>query len=163
MLSTTLEKALNEQIKNEFYSAYLYLAMSAYCENLNLNGFAHWLRLQSKEEASHALKIFNHINDRGGRVILESIEQPPSNFDSPLNMFKRVLEHEKNVTAQINKLYEMATKENDYPAQVMLQWFITEQVEEEKSASEIVHQLELIGDQATALLMLDRHLASRSE
>jgi ferritin len=161
MLSKTLEGALNDQIKNELYSAYLYLSMAAYCDSINLSGFARWLRLQYEEEVSHAMKFFDHINDRGGRVILQAIDQPPSDFKSPLQVFENVLEHERKVTGMINKLYELAFKENDYPAQVMLQWFIEEQVEEEKTAGEIIEQLKLIGEQGSALLMLDRQLSSR--
>lgn len=161
MLKNNIEDALNEQIKNELYSSYLYLSMSAHCESINLSGFAYWLRLQYEEEVSHAMKIFEHINDRGGRVILQAIDQPPSDFRSPLHIFENVLEHERQVTEMINKLYELALNESDYPAQVMLQWFISEQVEEEKMAGEIVEQLKLIGDQGTALLMLDKRLGSR--
>lgn len=161
MLKNNIEDALNEQIKNELYSSYLYLSMSAHFESINLSGFANWLRLQYEEEVSHAMKIFKHINDRGGRVILQAIDQPPSDFQSPLHIFENVLEHERQITELINKLYELALNESDYPAQVMLQWFISEQVEEEKMAVEIVEQLKLIGDQGTALLMLDKRLGSR--
>lgn len=161
MLSKTLEGVLNDQIKNELYSAYLYLSMAAYCESINLGGFAHWLRLQYEEEVSHAMKFFDHINNRGGRVVLQAIDQPPSDFKSPLQLFENVLEHELKVTGMINKLYEIAQKEKDYPAQIMLQWFIEEQVEEEKTASEIVEQLKLIGDRGPALLILNHQLGSR--
>lgn len=161
MLSKTLQDALNEQIKNELYSAYVYLSMSAHFEAVNLRGFAHWMRLQSQEEVEHAMRIFDFVNDRGGRVVLEALDRPPSQFKSPLDIFQKALEHERKVTGMIHRLYELAVKEADYPAQVMLQWFISEQVEEEKSAAEIVEQLKLIGDQGAGLLILDRHLGER--
>lgn len=162
MLNETVEKAINEQIKNEFYSAYLYLSMSAYCERINLGGFANWMRLQYEEETAHALRLFDFLNDREGNVKLLTIQQPPSEFSSPLEIFREVLAHEKKVTAMIHELYALSVKENDYPTQVEMQWFITEQVEEEKSASEIVEQLKMVGDDNTALLMLDRQLAART-
>jgi len=161
MLSEAIQDALNAQIKSEIYSSYLYLSMSAYCEFINLQGFAHWMKVQSQEEYGHALKLFEYINDRNGHVLLQAIEQPPADFATPLTIFQQVLEHEQEVTAKINKLYELAIKENDYPTQVMLQWFINEQVEEEKNASQIIEQLKMIGDHPAGLIMLDRHLASR--
>ncbi|MCD6156277.1 MAG: ferritin [Candidatus Atribacteria bacterium] len=161
MLSKKLEDALNEQIKNELYSAYLYLAMAAQCEAQNLNGFAHWLKVQAKEEISHGMKIYDFVNDRGGRVILKAIEQPPVEFGTPLDMFKKVLEHEQKVTSMINQLYQLAKEENDYPAQVMLQWFINEQVEEEKNASYILGILNYTEGKGQGLLMLDRELGKR--
>jgi ferritin len=161
MLSKALQDAFNEQIKNELYSAYLYLSMSAYFERVNMPGFAHWMRVQSQEEVSHAMKFFKHVNDRGSYVVLKAIDQPPAEFKSPLDIFQQALEHEQKVTAMINHLYDMAVKENDYPAQVELQWFVTEQVEEEKSASDIVEQLKMIGEHSPSLIMLDRQLGAR--
>ncbi|MDI3530628.1 MAG: ferritin [Candidatus Atribacteria bacterium] len=161
MLSKKLEEALNEQIKNELYSAYLYLAMAAQCEAQNLNGFAHWLKVQAKEEIGHGMKLYDFVNDRGGRVILKAIEQPPVEFGTPLDMFKKVLEHEQKVTSMINQLYELAKQENDYPAQVMLQWFIDEQVEEEKNASYILALLNYTEGKGQGLIMLDRELGKR--
>lgn len=161
MLSKALQEAINEQLKNELYSGYLYLSMSAYCEAINLPGFAHWMRLQSQEEVSHAMKFFDYLNDRDSHVVLQAIDQPPTDFKSPLDIFQRALEHEQKVTAMIHQLYELAVKENDYPTQVELQWFITEQVEEEKTASDIVEQLKMVGDHTPGLLMLDRQLAAR--
>lgn len=163
MIKKIVEEAVNEQIKNELYSAYLYLSMSAYCESINMTGSAHWLRLQYEEELSHAVRLFDYLHDRGGRVVLQAIDQPPKDFKSLADVFENVLAHEQKVTAMINKLYELAVKENDYPTQVELQWFITEQVEEEKSASEIVENLKIIGEQGTALLMLDKHLGKRGK
>jgi ferritin len=161
MLSKVVEDAINEQIKNELYSAYLYLAMSAHFEAANLPGSAHWMRLQSQEEVEHAMKFFDYVNERGGRVVLQAIDQPPVEFKLPLDIFQQALEHEQKVTGMINNLYALAVKENDYPTQVMLQWFIEEQVEEEKSAGDVVEQLRMIGDHTQGLFMLDRQLGAR--
>ena len=161
MLSKAMQDAINQQINAEISSAYLYLSMSAYCAAANRPGAAHWMRVQWQEELSHALKLFEHVNDRGGRAVLKAIPQPPTAFKSLLDMFQQVLDHEKEVSAMIHRLYEAAVKEKDYPAQIMLQWFITEQVEEEKAAGEIIDQLKMIGDQGAAVIMLDRHLAMR--
>lgn len=162
MLTNAVQEAINDQIKSELHSAYVYLAMTAYCEALNLHGFAHWMRLQSREEVSHAMKLFDYVNDRGGRVSLQAIAAPPLDFKSPLEMVQEVLQHERKVTAMINTLYEVALKEHDYATQVHLQWFLTEQVEEEKNASEIVERLKMAGTQPAALLLLDRELGARS-
>lgn len=162
MLNKTMQDAINEQVKKEFASAYLYLAMAAHCEAVNLPGFAHWLRAQNQEENGHAMKLFDYVLDRGGRVTLQAIDQPPSKFKSPLDVFEQALEHERKVTDAIHKLYAMAVKENDYGTQTMLQWFISEQVEEEKQATQIVEQLKLAGDEGSALLLLDRQLAARA-
>ncbi len=161
MLSKTMQDAINEQIKNELYSAYLYLSMSAHFDEKNLPGFAKWLRVQFEEEQGHALKFYDYIIERGGRVALQAIPQPPSEWASDLAAFQQVLQHEQHVTALIHKLYETALAEKDYAAQFMLQWFINEQVEEEKNASEIVAQLELIEARGTAVLMLDHRLGKR--
>lgn len=161
MLSKSMLKALNEQINHELYSSYLYLSMSAHFQEANLPGFAHWMALQSKEEYEHAMKIFRYITERNGRVVLDAIDRPPTEFKKPLEVLKQVLEHEKKVSGLINRLYEMAVKEKDYPTQVMLQWFITEQVEEEKTAGDIIEQLKMVGDMPAGLIMLDRQLGSR--
>jgi ferritin len=161
MLNKTIQDALNEQIKNEIYSGYLYLAMAAYSESVNLGGFAHWMRAQAQEEMGHAMKMFSYINERGGRVLLQAIAQPPAEFESPLDVFHKTLEHEQHVTKLIHDLYALSLRENDYATQMFLQWFITEQVEEEKNATEIVNLLERIGGQAQGLVMLDRQLAQR--
>lgn len=162
MLSATLTDAVNDQIAFELSSAYVYLGMSAYCEQRNLPGFAKWLRLQWQEEIEHGMKLYDMVVDRGGKVVLQSIDKPPVKYASVLDLFKQVLAHEKKVTAAINKLYALATKENDYATQVSLQWFISEQVEEEKNAGDIVAALELIGDTGTALYMLDKQMGSRA-
>ena len=161
MLSKTLEEAINDQIKNELYSAYLYLSMSAYLEANNMPGSARWMRLQSQEETSHAMKLFDYMYDRGNRVVLQAIDQPPSEFASALDIFEKALGHEQKVTGMINRIYELAVKENDYPTQVELQWFITEQVEEEKSAGDIVEQLKIVGEHGPSMIMLDRALGAR--
>lgn len=161
MLNKTIQDAMNEQIKNELYSAYLYLSMSAYCESINLPGFAHWMRMQEQEEKMHAMKFYDYIHERGGRVVLQAIDQPPAEFQSPLDILEKTLEHEQKVTAMINDLYALAVQEKDYASQIFLQWFVTEQVEEEDSVSQIIETLEMIGDNRHALLMLDRELSAR--
>ena len=161
MIGKKIQDAMNEQIKNELYSAYLYLSMAAYCESINLPGCAHWMRMQEQEERLHAFKFFDFIHERGGRVTLRAIDQPPSEFESLLGVFEKTLEHEQKVTAMINDLYALAIQEKDYASQIFLQWFITEQVEEEDSASQIVETLKMIGDKGHALLMLDRELGGR--
>jgi ferritin len=163
MFSKKLNEAINEQIKAELYSGYLYLSMSAYFEGENLSGFAHWMRRQAGEEQEHALKFFDFVNERGGRVQLKSIDQPPAEFNGPTAVFEMTLEHEKKVTGLINKLYELALSEKDYPAQVMLQWFIKEQVEEEVTATKLVETLKMVGQKGQALVMMDRQLARRGE
>jgi ferritin len=163
MLSKKLQDAINEQIKNELYSGYLYLAMSAYFEASNLPGFARWMRLQAAEEQEHALKFFDYVHDRGSRVTLKAMDQPPMDWDSPLAVFEDTLQHERKVTGLINKLYELALEGNDYPAQAMLQWFIEEQVEEEKNAEQIVATLKMVGEKGQALVMMDRALGQRGK
>jgi ferritin len=163
MLNTTVQNAINEQIKNELYSAYLYLAMSAHFEAANLPGIAKWMRFQSNEEVEHAMKFFDYVNDRGGRVTLKAIDQPQSEWSSALVAFEQVLEHEQKVTSMIHSLYALASKENDYPTQVLMHWYIDEQVEEEKNATLIVEQMRMIGDHPGALLMLDHRLGKREE
>jgi ferritin len=162
MISKTVQDAINEQIKHELYSAYFYLGMSAYAEAENWSGAAAWLRAQAAEEQSHAMKLFDFVNDRGGRVTLQAIAQPPQEYTSLLDVFEQVLAHERKVTALIHRLYETALSEKDYAAQSMLRWFIDEQVEEEKNATQIVDALKLVGTQGTALFMVDRQLGARS-
>lgn len=163
MLTDRMRDAINDQINAEFYSAYLYLSMAAHCEALNLPGFSHWMRLQAKEEVGHAGKFLEYLADRGARVSLKAIGQPPGEFASPYAMFEQALEHERHISARINSLYKMALEDNDYATQNELQWFIKEQVEEEKNAGQIVEQLKMVGTQGTALVLIDRHLASRSD
>jgi ferritin len=161
MISEKVQNAINEQIKNELYSAYLYLAMSAYFESQTLPGLAHWMRKQAAEEQEHALKFFDFVNERGGRVELRAIDQPPLEFDGPLAVFEATLEHERKVTGMIHDLYALSLQEKDYATQVMLQWFIDEQVEEEAHATEIVEHVRMLGQKGQALLMLDARLGAR--
>jgi ferritin len=158
-----MQNAINEQINKELYSSYLYLSMAAYFDNTNLPGFAKWLYVQADEERGHGMKLFEHLLERGGKVELKPIAGPETSWSTSLAVFKQVQEHEAGVTASINALYEQALKEKDYPFQIVLQWFITEQVEEEKNAAEIVHQLELIDARGTAVLMLDHQLGKRGK
>jgi ferritin len=157
-----MQDAMNEQINKEFFSSYLYLSMAAYFEAKNLTGFAHWMRLQADEERGHAMKFYNFIIDAGGRVQLKGIDAPDTDWKSNLQVAEHVAEHEAKVTASIHNLYEIALKEKDYAAQVVLQWFISEQVEEEKNAAELVAKLKLIEERGTAVLMLDHRLAKRA-
>ena len=161
MISKTMQDAVNEQINKELYSSYLYLSMAAYFESKNLPGFAKWLHVQTDEERGHGMKFYQHLVDRGGRVMLKAIAAPATEWKSNLEVFKEVQSHEAAVTASINGLYELALKEKDYPMQVLLQWYIKEQVEEEKNAADIVQQLELIDAHGTAVLMLDHQLGKR--
>jgi len=163
MISNNLQSAINTQIRNEYYSSYLYLSMSAYCESMNFSGFASWLRKQSEEELAHAMRLFDFLIDRDGRVVLEAIDQPPSEFGSLQEIFQEVLDHEKEVTSMINRLYELALSENDHAASVELHWFIQEQVEEEKSAGDIVEKLKLAGNNSAALLILDQSISGGAE
>ncbi len=160
-MGEAVRDAMGEQIKHEFYSAYVYLSMAASFEAANLPGFAHWMRHQSKEEMEHGMKFFDFLLDRGEPVHLQAIDAPPHAYRSALDAFEQALEHEKEITGRIHDLYDLAVREKDYPAQVMLSWFVTEQVEEEKSATEVVERLRLAGDDNTALLLLDAELARR--
>ena len=161
-MSPKVEDAINEQIAQEFYASYLYLSMMAYFEAESLGGFAQWMRMQAQEEHGHAMKLVEFLIERGGRLELKAIDKPPADFESPLAVMEAALSHEQKVTARINDLYELAVAERDYPAQVMLQWFITEQVEEEASAGAIVDQLQLAGDSGGAMLMLDAKMGGRT-
>ncbi|MCX6090046.1 MAG: ferritin [Atribacterota bacterium] len=161
MMSKKMEEAINEQINKEFYSAYLYLAMAAKAESINLKGTAQWLKVQYREELGHGMKFYEFMNDRGSKVVVKAIEQPPVEFASVLDIFQQTLEHERKVTALINALYDLAVKDRDYAAMVELQWFINEQVEEEKNATEIVETLKMVGDKGAGLVMLDRELGKR--
>src|SRR6266498_1629642 len=161
MIGKAMQDAMNEQINKELFSSYLYLSMAAYFEARNLSGFAHWMRVQADEEREHAMKFYNFILERGGNVLLKAIDAPKTEWSSSLEVAQEVAAHEAKVTASIYALYELAQQEKDYPTQVMLQWFITEQVEEEKNASEILANLKLIEERATAVLMLDKQLGKR--
>jgi ferritin len=163
MLSKPIQDALNEQIKHEINSAYLYLAMSAYCESITMPGCARWLKMQWQEELEHSMKLFAYVYDRGGRVTLQAIERPQADFSSIKEVFTQVLAHEQKVTALINTLFGVAVKENDYATQIEVQWFVKEQVEEEKHVTEILDTLKIAGESGPSLIMLDRHLGSRGK
>lgn len=162
MLSPGIEEALNEQLKHELSSAHIYLAMAAYCDASSLPGFSRWLEIQAEEEHQHAMRFYRFIQDRGGRVRLQAIPRPPLDFASPLDVFDQALAHEREITSMIDQLYVRAGAEGDHASQAFLQGFITEQVEEERTASQIVDTLRMAGDSKTALLLLDRELAQRS-
>jgi len=162
MLGEKLQNAINDQIKEELYSAYLYLSMAAHFEDANLPGFAHWMRLQSQEELAHGLKFFDFIAGRNGRVRLQALPQPPTDFGSPQSIFQQALEHEQHITARIHALYELALKESDHASRSLLQWFVDEQVEEERNAQTIVDTLKMTGEGGMALMMLDRQLGARA-
>ena len=161
MLSKKMEEALNIQINKELYSAYLYLSMAAYCESINLGGFANWMKIQTREEVSHAQKIFDYVAERGGKVTLQPIDGPETEWESPLALFEHVFKHEQLVTGLINDLVKLARQENDYATESFLRWFVDEQVEEEASASGVVERMKLAGDRGGGLFMLDREMASR--
>jgi len=161
MINEKMTQALNEQINAELYSAYLYLSMAAYFESVNLPGFANWMRAQTQEESMHAIKIYDFVNERGGRVILEAIEQPPVEWKTPLAVFEAACKHEQKVTGLINELVNLAIEEKDHATNAFLQWFINEQVEEEKNAGDIVGRLKLIEGSPQALYMVDKEMAQR--
>ncbi len=161
MLSKAIQHALNEQIKHEFSSAYAYLAMTAYFEDTNFLGFAKWTRMQYDEEIKHGMRLFDFVHARGGRATVHGIDKPADDFDSPLDVFEKALAQERRVTKLIYDLYEAAQKEKDYGTQIELQWFITEQIEEERIFDEIIQTLNLAGDNRAALLLLDRQLGER--
>ena len=162
MLSKKMEKAINQQINAELYSSYLYLAMATYFESNSLVGFSNWMRQQAQEELFHAMKMFDFVCERGGRVILQAIEQPPSKWTSPLNAFETVLSHEQKVTGLINNLVNLALDERDHATNIFLKWFVSEQVEEEATAGTLVDKLKLIGKDANGMFMLDTELAQRT-
>lgn len=161
MLKPAVQDALNAQVKNEFFSANVYLAMVAWFEDQGLPGFAAWMRAQYAEELAHGLKIFDFILDRDGKVVIEAIGAPPREYDSPLAAFEAAYDQEKSVSKMIDDLYELATQEGDHATKVMLQWFITEQVEEEASTKMAVDKLKLAGSDSGALFMLDQQFGSR--
>ena len=160
-MTDRIEKALNEQMNAEMYSAYLYLSMASYFESQGLEGCANWMKAQTQEELIHAMKFYNFIVERGGRAIMSEIKAPPSEWDSPLKVFEHALEHEQLVTSLINKLMDLAIEEKDHATQIFLQWFVTEQVEEEASAGAVVDKMRLAGEQSGGVFMVDRELASR--
>ena len=160
-ITRTIQDAINDQIRAEFESSYFYLALAALMEELNLKGFAHWLRLQWEEETQHALKFYDFLLQRDGVVELKALARPEIGVSTPLGAFERVLESEQHITRLIHDLYALAVEEHDYALQTLLQWFISEQVEEEEAAREIIDNLRLIGDSGASLFLLDREMGQR--
>lgn len=160
-MKKAIQDAVNDQIRAEFESAYLYLAMAARFESRNLKGFAHWLRLQWQEETQHAMKFYDYLLQRDGTVELQALARPEVTFETPVEAFEAVLKHERYITGRINDLYDLAVAEREYPLQTLLHWFIDEQVEEEDAASEILDNLRIAGDAGPTLFMLDRELSQR--
>ena len=162
MIGKKMEEALNDQINAELYSAYLYLAMAAYFESENLAGLASWMRVQTQEETAHAMKFFDFINERGGRVALKAIDEPQKQWKSPLAAFKAAYAHEQMITGRINDLVNLAIKGKDHATNAFLQWFVNEQVEEETSVDSVVANLKMAEKAPGALFMIDRELGQRT-
>ena len=161
MISEKMQDALNEQVNKEFYSAYMYLAMSAYCNNIGLPGFSHWMRMQYEEENLHVTKMYDYILDQGGAVHLKTIDEPEQEYGAPVDIFQQTLEHEQYVTGLIHKLMDLAVEERDYATQTFLQWYVTEQVEEESNVNDILAPLRMVGDDKGGLMMIDQQLMQR--
>jgi len=162
MISKTMEETLNQQINAELHSSYIYLSMSAYFESVNLRGFANWMRVQAQEELVHVCKFYNYLVERDGRVLLDAIDAPPTKWDSPLDTFEAAFKHEQKISGKINDLMDLALKEKDHATANFLQFFISEQVEEEATAKGVVDQLKMIGDAKAGLFMMDRELGART-
>lgn len=161
-MDQTVRTLINDQIAHEFHAAYQYLAIAAHFEAQSYEGFARWMRLQAKEETGHAMRLFEYMVERGERIDLNQIDRPGHDFGSPVEAFRAALDHERKVTGQINAIYEAALEAGDYPTQIMLQWFIEEQVEEEASTGKAVEQLDMAGENRAALLMLDKQFGART-
>ena len=162
MLSDKLQDAINEQINAEYHSGYLYLAMAAYFETLNLAGSSHWMRLQAQEEVLHGMKLFDYLLERGGQIKLTEVAAPPDAWNSPLTAFEEALKHEQYMTQRINGLAKLALDENDFATNNVMQWYVTEQVEEESNVDGIVQQLKLVGENGPGIFMIDRELLQRT-
>lgn len=162
MISEKMQQAFNDQINAEIHSAYLYLSMVSYFKSLNLDGFAQWMTVQTQEEISHGMKFFNFVQERGGKVLLQPIEGPATEWDSPLAAFEAAYKHEQYITKRIDDLMKLARAENDTASEIMLQWFVTEQVEEEANADGIVQKLKMMADAPGGVFMLDRELGARA-
>jgi len=162
MISERLNTAINDQIKNELESYYIYLSMAAYFHNVSLDGMGHWMRCQAHEEMIHAMKFFEHVIDRGGKVVLQDLKQLKTEWRSPLEAFQDAFEHEKFISGKINDLTTIVREEREYPSEPLLAWFSDEQIEEEASASKITDELTMIGEDKSALLMMDRELGARA-
>lgn len=161
-MSAALQKAMNDQIRKEFSASYLYLAMAAWCAERNFDGFAKWMRIQADEERSHAMRIYDFLLDRGGHVALGEVAEPAVKWKTVFEVFDAARRHEQMVSSSINALYARGVQEKDYPSQIMLQWFINEQVEEEKTSTAVVERLRLVGESVPGLLLLDRQMGERS-
>ena len=162
MINHKIQDALNAQINLEQYSAQLYLAMSAHCESKSFRGFAHWLRVQAQEETAHAMKIVRFLLDRGGRLELKPIEAPPTDFGSVTQVFEKILAHEQHITTSISSLFERSRAEKDYASEITLQWYVTEQVEEEANVGQILDQLRAVGEQGGGIWYLDSRMGKRA-
>ncbi len=161
MLKENVQDALSGQLNAEMYSSYLYLSMSSYFSSTGLAGFANWMRVQAKEELLHAMKLYDYINERGGRIVLKPIEGPPTEWKSPLDAFEHTFRHEQMVTGLINGLVDLAIAEKDHATNNFLQWFVSEQVEEEASAGDVLQKVKRVGDNTSSLFILDQELATR--
>lgn len=161
MISKKMESELNEQVNKEFYSAYLYLAMSAYCTKIGLPGFAQWMRMQYDEENLHVTRMYDYILDQGGEVHLKNIEEPPKEYGTPLEIFEKTLEHERFITNSIHNLMGLAIDERDYATQTFLQWYVSEQVEEEANVHDVLNPLRMVGSDKGGLMMIDQNLGRR--
>ncbi|VGO22996.1 ferritin [Pontiella sulfatireligans] len=161
MISEKMQEELNEQVNKEFFSAYMYLAMSAYCNKIGLPGFAHWMRMQYEEESLHVTKMYDYILDQGGTIHLKTIEEPPLEYGTPLEVFEQTLEHEQFITSYIHKLMGLAVEERDYATQTFLQWYVSEQVEEEANVNDILAPLRMVGNDKGGLMMIDQKLSVR--
>ncbi|HNR63655.1 MAG TPA: ferritin [Thermotogota bacterium] len=163
MLNPKMEMELNKQINEELYSAYLYQSMAAYFAASNLKGFAKWMDVQASEEVKHARKFYDFIIDRMGKVVLEAIEKPPVEWDSPLAAMEAAFKHEQHVTGRIHFLVDLAREVKDKSAEVMLDWFVMEQVEEEASVDEYVQMLKMFGDKPQGIMMVNHEMGERGE
>ena len=161
MISETVVKALNDQINFELYSSYIYYSMSAYFEDIDLPGFAHWMKIQTQEELTHVQKLFDYINERDGRVVLSGIKAPQTEWKSPLEAFEHAYKHEQEVSSRINKMVDLSLQHSDHATNTFLQWFVNEQVEEEASVKKVVQDLKMIGNDGNGLFMLNRELGQR--
>ena len=161
-MNDRIQAGFNNQINEELFSSYVYLGMAAHFEAMNLEGFAAWMKLQAQEELGHAMRLFDHLNRRGGKIVLKAVGEPPADFGTPLQVFENALAHEQHITGCIHEVYRVALEEGDYPAQIELQWFVDEQVEEEENTGRVVDQLKLAGDDNVARRMLDLELGQRS-
>jgi len=161
MIKKEVLDAINEQINAETYSAYMYLSMAAHLENMGLSGFAHWMKIQYQEESAHAIKFFNYLTERGGKVVLKAVAQVPVDFDGVVDIFEKTLAHENHVTSLISNLMDVSVKAGDYASQSFIKWFIDEQVEEEANVEKILATLKLINGEGNGLFMMDREMAQR--